>query len=80
VERSLFGELLRRYRVAADLTQEELAEGAGVSVRAISDLERGLKQSPRATTLRLLIGALRLSDAQAERLRQAATSRRLEPN
>jgi transcriptional regulator with XRE-family HTH domain len=38
-----FGELLRRYRTAARLTQEELAEQAGLSVRGIQDLERGLR-------------------------------------
>ena len=37
-----FGNLLRRYRVAAGLTQEELAERAGVSTRGISDLEQFL--------------------------------------
>jgi len=36
-----FGDLLRRYRLTAGLTQEELAEKAQVSPRAISDLERG---------------------------------------
>ena len=36
-----FGELLRQHRLAAGLTQEELAERARISVRAISDLERG---------------------------------------
>jgi transcriptional regulator with XRE-family HTH domain len=36
-----FGDLLRRYRLAAGLTQEELAEQAHLSPRAISDLERG---------------------------------------
>ena len=35
-----FGELLRRYRVAAGLTQEALAERAGISTRGVSDLER----------------------------------------
>jgi transcriptional regulator with XRE-family HTH domain len=33
-DRSPCGELLRRYRVAAGRTQEELAERAGLSVRA----------------------------------------------
>lgn len=36
-----FGHLLKRLRTAGDLTQEELAERASVSVRSISDLERG---------------------------------------
>ena len=37
------GEWLRNQRVAAGLTQEDLAERSGVSVRAIADLERGLR-------------------------------------
>ena len=39
-----FGDLLRRLRSAASLSQEELAERAGLSVRGISDLERGLRR------------------------------------
>ena len=35
-----FGALLRRLRLAAGLTQEALAERAGVSAKAVSDLER----------------------------------------
>lgn len=58
---SLFGEMLRRYRVAAGLSQEELAERAGLSARAISDLERGVKQTPRKETVALLADALALS-------------------
>jgi transcriptional regulator with XRE-family HTH domain len=49
-----FGSLLRRYRGAAGLTQEALAEQARLSARAISDLERGLKHAPRPTTVYLL--------------------------
>ncbi len=41
-----FGEQLRRYREAAALTQEELAERAGLTVDAISALERGRRQRP----------------------------------
>jgi predicted ATPase/DNA-binding XRE family transcriptional regulator len=55
-----FGELLRRLRTAATLTQEELAERAGLSVRAVSDLERGVHQAPRLETVRMLADALRL--------------------
>ena len=58
---SFFGEMLRRYRAAASLSQEELAERAGLSVRAISDLERGVKRSPRKDTVELLANALALS-------------------
>src|SRR4051794_31199392 len=35
-----FGMLLKRYRLAAGLTQEGLAERAGVSARGVQDLER----------------------------------------
>jgi tetratricopeptide (TPR) repeat protein/DNA-binding XRE family transcriptional regulator len=57
---SAFGELLRRYRVAAVLTQEELAARAGLSARAVSDLERGVKSRPHAYTVRRLSEALGL--------------------
>src|ERR671930_223910 len=52
-----FGELLKRYRVAAGLTQAQLAERAGLSERAISDLERGARRVPQRATLQLLAGA-----------------------
>ena len=41
-----FGTLLRRLRTGAGLTQEALAEAARLSYRAISDLERGVNESP----------------------------------
>ncbi|HEY7022849.1 MAG TPA: helix-turn-helix domain-containing protein, partial [Ktedonobacterales bacterium] len=58
----VFGELLRQHRLAAGLTQEELAERARISVRAISDLERGVRRAPHKDTLRLLAEALNLSE------------------
>src|SRR5215203_1022029 len=51
------GELLRHHRIAAALSQEALAERAGLSVRAIGDLERGIHQVPRLETVRLLADA-----------------------
>lgn len=60
-ERTPFGPLLKRYRLVRGLTQEALAESARLSVRAISDLERGIKSAPRQETLRLLATALALS-------------------
>ena len=57
-----FGELLRHYRSAAGLTQEELAEQAGLSTRAISDLERGVNQTPRKYTVPLLVESLHLTE------------------
>lgn len=65
VERSSFGDVLRKHRSARGLTQQELAERARLSVRAISDLERGLKLAPRWSTLRLLIAALELPSSEA---------------
>ena len=55
-----FGTLLRRHRVAAGLSQEELAERAGVSRRSIGDLERGVARTPHRDTIALLIEALGL--------------------
>ena len=58
-----FGALLRRTRTAAALSQEALAERAGISARAVGDLERGVHHAPRLETVRLLADALAL-DAQ----------------
>lgn len=63
-----FAVLLRRYRQTAGLTQEELAERARLSTRAISDLERGLKRTPRRDTIGLLVEALALSPEDAAAL------------
>src|SRR5258708_2548053 len=71
-----FGSLLRRFRDAAGLTQEELAERAQVSARAISDYERGLKR-PRRETVQLLAEALDLDVPERALLESAA--RRLSP-
>jgi tetratricopeptide (TPR) repeat protein/DNA-binding XRE family transcriptional regulator len=66
-EPGTFAALLRALRTDAGLTQEELAEAAQVSVRAISDLERGVNPTARKDTARLLADALRLSgEARAE--------------
>ncbi len=61
-----FGGLLRRLRDDAGLTQEELAEAARVSQRAVSDLERGINRTARKDTAVLLAGALRLDGPVAE--------------
>ncbi len=53
---------LRRQREAARLTQEELAGRSGLSVRAISDLERGRTRRPYPRTIRLLADALGAPD------------------
>jgi predicted ATPase/transcriptional regulator with XRE-family HTH domain len=56
-----FGDLLRCHRLAARLTQEELAERAGMSKRGISDLERGARTRPQRETVKLLAEALALT-------------------
>ena len=71
-----FGALLRRYRTDRGLTQEELAERAGLSVRGISDLERGVNRAPYRATIECLIRALELSAEDAAALGAAGSRRR----
>ena len=56
-----FAGLLRRLRTEARLTQEELAEAAGLSPRSVSDLERGINRTARRDTAGLLADALSLT-------------------
>jgi tetratricopeptide (TPR) repeat protein/transcriptional regulator with XRE-family HTH domain len=55
-----FATVLRRLRARAELTQERLAEAAGLSPRAVSDLERGVVSIPHKDTVRQLADALQL--------------------
>src|SRR3954471_16566793 len=55
---------LRRFRTRAGLTQEELAERAGLSPDAISALERGVRRRAQPHTLRALATALALSPVE----------------
>jgi len=70
-----FGGLLRRLRDEAGLTQDELAEAAGVSQRAVSDLERGINATARKDTALLLAGALGLDGPAREPFIAAARGR-----
>lgn len=63
-----FGSLLRQMRLAHGLTQEELAERAGLSVRGISDLERGTNQRARPDTFARLAHALGLDPTERDHL------------
>jgi tetratricopeptide (TPR) repeat protein/transcriptional regulator with XRE-family HTH domain len=63
VRQVTFGALLRELRAKAGLTQEELAAAAGLSPRSVSDLERGVAQTARKDTARLLADALSLEGA-----------------
>ncbi|GAA2975206.1 helix-turn-helix domain-containing protein [Actinokineospora diospyrosa] len=56
-----FGDLLRFHRLRVRLTQEELAERTGVSVRAIREVESGRARRPQRRTARLLAGGLGLA-------------------
>ena len=64
--------LLKRYRLAAGLTQEELAERARLSVRGISNLERSVRRLPQHATVALLAEALHLTGADRAAFEAAA--------
>ena len=61
-----FAGLLRQLRAEARLTQEELAETAGVSPRSVSNLERGINRTAHKDTAVLLAGALGLGGPAGE--------------
>jgi predicted ATPase/DNA-binding CsgD family transcriptional regulator/DNA-binding XRE family transcriptional regulator len=58
-----FGARLRRLRRAAGLTQEALAERAGLTAKGVAALERGRSRRPYPHTLAALAGALGLDEA-----------------
>src|SRR5712691_10211236 len=67
-----FGDLLRRFRVAASLTQEALADQCRISPATIAAIEQGRRTAPRLSTVRLIAEALELSAADRELLALAA--------
>lgn len=67
-----FGALLRRYRLAAGLTQAALAERARMSLAGIGALERGYRRTPQRETLEFLAEALALEDEQRRTFEAAA--------
>ena len=70
-----FGERLRHLRLRAGLSQEALAERAGLAPRAIAALESGDRRSPYARTLGALGQALELSAAERADLANLADQR-----
>jgi len=74
-----FADLLRRHRVSRGLTQEELANRAGLSPRTISDLERGVKLTARTATIALLADALQLAEHHRAAFEAAARGRSSSP-
>jgi predicted ATPase/DNA-binding XRE family transcriptional regulator len=69
-----FGVQLHRHRVAAGLSQEELAARAGLSRRGITDLERGARRTPHPATVRRLAEALDLSSQDRAAFQTASLS------
>jgi tetratricopeptide (TPR) repeat protein/transcriptional regulator with XRE-family HTH domain len=67
-----FTTALRAFRMRARLTQEGLADRAGLSARSVRDIERGKVQAPRSETVRLLGIALGLADDELEAFVQRA--------
>lgn len=71
-----FGELLLHHRRAAGLTQEDLAAASGVSVRALSDLERGRARAAQRRSTEALADAMALAGEHRDRFLAAARAGR----
>ena len=65
-------ESLRRLRLAAGMTQEGLAERAGISARTVSDAERGLRVAVHGDTAQRLAAALGLFGEQSREFQAIA--------
>ncbi|GAA4263010.1 helix-turn-helix domain-containing protein [Dactylosporangium darangshiense] len=61
-----FALMLRTARHECGLTLEELSEASGVSVRALSDMERGRALGPQRRTVELIADALKLDGARRD--------------
>jgi len=70
-----FGSQLKALREVAGFTQEELATIAGLSVHAVSALERGERRRPQVETVRALSSALDLTDSARDALLASARAR-----
>src|ERR1700733_10784790 len=82
------GAHLRAIRLDRGLTLEQLAESSGVSVRGVSDIERGVRDRPRRSTIDALSDALQLDAGtrrelareQARRVRSEAPAESVQPH
>ncbi|GJF23795.1 ATP-binding protein [Streptomyces sp. HO565] len=74
-----FGQQLRDLRGRAGLSQEALAHAAGVSVRALADMERGRTRGPQRRTVQALAEALGLDGDEAASLEGSAALGRPRP-
>ena len=77
-ERLSFGQQVQRLRVRAGLTQEMLAERAGLSLATLGALEQGRRQ-PRPHTVAALADALGLATDDRAALLDLASPRRDQP-
>jgi transcriptional regulator with XRE-family HTH domain len=75
----MFGRLILKYRRLLSLTQEELADQSGLSVRTVRRLEAGQSQMPRAASVRRLAAAFQLHGAERESFLQSASGVRANP-
>ncbi|MDQ3931851.1 MAG: tetratricopeptide repeat protein [Actinomycetota bacterium] len=76
MEDTELGVLLRHHRAATGLTQEELAERAGISTRTVSDVERGVRSAVYRHTASRLAEALGLIEDERSRFEAIALGRR----
>ncbi|MDX3385675.1 helix-turn-helix domain-containing protein [Streptomyces niveiscabiei] len=74
-----FARRLRTLRTDAGLSQEALANAAGVSVRALADMERGRTRGPQRQTVQALAEALHLDAEEAAALEKSAAAGRPRP-
>jgi transcriptional regulator with XRE-family HTH domain len=72
-------EYVRTRRLRAGLTQEALAERAGLSVDSVGVLERGLRRRLYPHTARAIADALALSEAERAELTELAHGPRRAP-
>jgi transcriptional regulator with XRE-family HTH domain len=72
---SLFGARLRELREGAGLTQQQLADRAGLKIGGIRDLEQGINRRPLWDTIQALAEALGV-DCRAFQEEPADTSPR----
>ena len=72
--RSSAGNLIRRGRLSAGLSQQELARRAGVSERSVREIEAGRVNRPRASSLHRLAKALDFSHDDLDLLMSTETA------
>jgi transcriptional regulator with XRE-family HTH domain/tetratricopeptide (TPR) repeat protein len=70
----MLGDLVHEHRLRLGLTQAELAERTGVSLRSIRSIETGRTTLPRATTVRLLATAFGLTGREWQEFCQIRVS------